>query len=179
VGEQVDALEAFHPDRIASRILGMGDVMSLIEEAEEKLDKKKAERLQRKIQRGRKFDLYDFRDQLEQMGSLGGVGAMLEKLPGMGQMAQSAGNVDEGMFSRMGAIIDSMTPQERRYPDIISGSRKRRIAAGSGTEVQDVNRLLKQHKQMQKMMKKLSRKGGMEKMMRGLQGMRPPTGFHR
>lgn len=179
VGEQVDALEPFHPERIASRILGMGDVMTLIEEAEEKLDKKKAERLQRKIQRGRKFDLYDFRDQLQQMGNLGGVGALLDKLPGMGQMAQSAGNVDEGMFGRMEAIINSMTPQERRHPDIISGSRKRRIAGGSGSAVQDVNRLLKQHKQMQRMMKKISRKGGMEKMMRGLQGMRPPAGFQR
>ncbi len=153
--------------------------MTLIEEAEQKLDKKKAERLQRKIQRGRKFDLYDFRDQLQQMGNLGGVGALLDKLPGMGQMAQSAGNVDEGMFGRMEAIINSMTPQERRHPDIISGSRKRRIAGGSGSAVQDVNRLLKQHKQMQRMMKKISRKGGMEKMMRGLQGMRPPAGFQR
>ena len=179
VGEQVDALEPFHPERIASRILGMGDVMTLIEEAEEKLDKKKAERLQRKIQTGRKFDLYDFRDQLQQMGNLGGVGAMLDKLPGMGQVAQNAANVDEGMFGRMEAIINSMTPQERRHPDVISGSRKRRIAGGSGSEIQDVNRLLKQHKQMQKMMKKMSRKGGMEKMMRGLQGMRPPTGFQR
>ncbi|MEE9255489.1 MAG: signal recognition particle protein [Pseudomonadales bacterium] len=180
VGEQVDALEPFHPERIASRILGMGDVMTLIEEAEQKLDKKKAERLQRKMQKGRKFDMYDFRDQLQQMGNLGGVEAMLDKLPGMGQLAQTAqANVDERMFRRMEAMINSMTRQERRHPDIISGSRKRRIASGSGSQIQDVNRLLKQHKQMQKMMKKLSRKGGMEKMMRGLAGARPPAGFPR
>lgn len=173
-GEKTDGLEPFHPDRIASRILGMGDVLSLIEEAERKLDRKKAGRLARKLQKGRKFDLNDLRDQLEQMKQLGGMGAMLEKLPGMpgaGGMAQAASAMDEGGFKRMEAVIDSMTPHERSFPDVINGSRKRRIARGSGTEVADVNRLLKQHKQMQKMMSKLTKKGGMARMMRGLQGL--------
>ena len=180
MGEGTDALEPFHPDRIASRILGMGDVLSLIEEAERKVDKKKAQRLARKIQRGKKFDLEDFREQLSQMANMGGVGTMLEKLPGMAQLPEAAqAQINDGAFSQMGVIIDSMTPHERRYPDVINGSRKRRIAAGSGTQVPDVNRLLKQHKQMQKMMKKVTRKGGMQKMMRGLGGMRPPPGYPR
>ena len=169
VGERSDALEAFHPDRIASRILGMGDVLTLIEEAERKVDKKKAEKLARKMQRGRKFDLEDFRDQLQQMSNMGGVANMMEKLPGMGQLSANDMDVDDKQFRRMEAIINSMTPQERRYPDVINGSRKRRIAAGSGTQVQDVNRLLKQHKNTQRMMKKVMRKGGMERMMRGVQ----------
>ncbi len=169
VGERSDALEAFHPDRIASRILGMGDVLTLIEEAERKVDKQKAEKLARKMQRGRKFDLEDFRDQLQQMSNMGGVANMMEKLPGMGQLSANDMNVDDKQFRRMEAIINSMTPQERRYPDVINGSRKRRIAAGSGTQVQDVNRLLKQHKNTQRMMKKVMRKGGMERMMRGVQ----------
>ncbi len=180
MGEGTDALEPFHPDRLASRILGMGDVLTLIEEAERKVDKKKAARLARKLQRGSKFDLEDFRDQLAQMASMGGIGSMLEKMPGMNQLPESVrGQVDDRSFRQMAVIIDSMTPQERRFPDVINGSRKKRIAAGSGTQITDVNRLLKQHKQMQKMMKKVSRKGGMQKMMRGLQGMRPPPGFPR
>ncbi|MCZ6889287.1 MAG: signal recognition particle protein [Gammaproteobacteria bacterium] len=182
-GETSDALEPFHPDRIASRILGMGDVLTLIEEAERKVDKAKAQRLARKIQKGRKFDLVDFRDQLEQMSNMGGVTSMLDKLPGMGQLPQAAqAQVNDGMFRQMEVIIDSMTTQERRFPDVIDGSRKRRISAGSGTRVQDVNRVLKQHKQMQKMMKKVTRKGGMERMMRGLQGAArggPPRGVRR
>ncbi len=176
VGEKTEALDRFHPDRLASRILGMGDMLSLIEEAERKVDKKKATKLAKKVQKGGRFDLEDFRDQLQQMKSMGGVGAMLDKLPGMGNMAQMAQqNVDTKQFARMEAIINSMTPKERRNPDVISGSRKRRITAGSGTQVQDLNRLLKQHKQMQKMMKKM-KGGGMQKMMRGMGGMMPPGG---
>ena len=170
VGEKTTALDPFHPDRLASRILGMGDVLSLIEEAEQKIDKKKAERLARKVKKGKRFDLEDFRDQLQQITSMGGVGGMLDKLPGMGGLAQAAqANMDVKQFSRMEAMINSMTPEERRRPELIQGSRKRRITAGSGTQVQDLNRLLKQHKQMQKMMKKM-KGGGMEKMMRGLGG---------
>jgi signal recognition particle subunit SRP54 len=176
VGEKTAALDPFHPDRLASRILGMGDVMSLIEEAEQKVDKKKAERLARKLKKGQKFDLEDFRDQLEQMNNMGGITSMLDKLPGMGNIAQMAQQkLDVKMFSRMEALINSMTPKERRNPELIQGSRKRRITRGSGLQVQDLNRLLKQHKQMQKMMKKM-KGGGMEKMMRGLGGMGGPGG---
>jgi len=172
VGEKVDALEPFYPDRVASRILGMGDVLSLIEEAEQKIDKKKAEKLAKKIKKGKKFDLEDFRDQLLQMKNMGGIGSMLEKMPGMAGAAQAAASqVDGKMFSQMEAIINSMTPKERRNPDILNGSRKRRISMGSGTQIQDLNRLLKQHKQMQKMMKKMKTKGGMANMMRGVSGM--------
>jgi len=177
VGEKTDALEPFHPDRVASRILGMGDVLSLIEEAERKLDRKKARKLTNKIKKGKSFDLEDFRDQLQQMKNMGGIAGLLDKLPGMGQMAQVAQQqVNDKSLGRMEAIINSMTPKERRYPDIINNSRKRRIAAGSGTQIQDVNRLLKQHKQMQKMMKKFGKKGGIANMMRGLGGMMPPGG---
>ncbi|MCH8142855.1 MAG: signal recognition particle protein, partial [Proteobacteria bacterium] len=134
MGEKTDALEPFHPDRLASRILGMGDVLTLIEEAERKVDKKTAQKLARKIQRGRKFDLADFRDQLQQMDNMGGIGNMLEKMPGMSQLPAAAqSQVNEGMFKQMGTIIDSMTPNERRFPDVINGSRKQRIAKGSGT----------------------------------------------
>jgi signal recognition particle subunit SRP54 len=176
VGEKTAALDPFHPDRLASRILGMGDVLSLIEEVEQKVDKEKAAKLARKVKKGQKFDLEDFRDQLQQMNNMGGIASMLDKLPGMGNMAQLAQqNIDVKMFARMEAIINSMTPRERRNPDLIQGTRKRRITQGSGTQVQDLNRLLKQHKQMQKMMKKM-KGGGMEKMMRGLGGMMPPGG---
>ena len=169
-GEKSDELEAFHPDRVASRILGMGDVLTLIEEVERKVDKKKTSRLARKIKRGRKFDLEDFREQLSQMAQLGGVSNMLDKLPGAGTLTSTAqGQVDDDEFTRLAVMIDSMTVHERRFPDVINGSRKRRIALGSGSQVQDVNRLLKQHKQMQKMMKKVTRRGGMEKMMRGIE----------
>ena len=175
VGEKVDALEPFHPDRVASRILGMGDVLSLIEEAEQKIDKAKAEKFAQKIKKGKGFDLEDFREQITQMKNMGGMAGMLDKLPGMGQLTQaaSAANAEKGMH-QMEAIINSMTAMERRKPDIISGSRKKRIAKGSGTQIQDINRLLKQHKQMSKMMKKFSGKGGMTKMMRGMKGMLPP-----
>ncbi len=175
MGEKVDALEPFHPDRIASRILGMGDVLSLIEEAEQKIDKDKAEKFAQKIKKGRGFDLEDFHEQLQQMKNMGGMMGMMQKLPGMGQLAEAAqsANAEKGM-GQMESIINSMTPHERRNPDVISGSRKKRIAAGSGTQIQDINRLLKQHKQMSKMMKKFSGKGGMSKMMRGMKGMLPP-----
>jgi signal recognition particle subunit SRP54 len=174
VGEKSDALEPFHPDRVASRILGMGDVVSLVEEVQQKLDVDKAEKLAKKLQKGKGFDLEDFREQFQQLKNMGGMGALLDKLPGMGNVPQKAmDQVNDKQMSRMEAIINSMTPKERRLPDIINGSRKRRIAAGSGTQVQDVNRLLKQFTQMQKMMKKM-RKGGMAKMMRQFKGGMPP-----
>ena len=175
-GEKTDALEVFHADRIASRILGMGDVLSLIEEAERKVDKTKAQRFARKMQQGQKFDLEDFRDQLQQMANMGGLSSMLDKLPGMGQLLSAQAQLDDGCQRHMGVIIDSMTLKERRFPDLLNGSRKQRIAAGSGTQIADINRLLKQHKQMQKMMKKVGKKGGMQKMMRGMQGMKFPGG---
>lgn len=173
VGEKTTALEPFHPDRLASRILGMGDVLSLIEEAQHKVDHKEAEKLAKKVAKGKGFDLEDFRTQLQQMQNMGGITALMDKLPGMGNMAGAVKNVDENQFKRLEAIISSMTMQERQFPAIIKGSRKRRIAAGSGTQVQDVNRLLKQFTQMQKMMKKMS-KGGMGKMLRGMKGRMPP-----
>lgn len=178
VGEKIEALEPFHPDRIASRILGMGDVLSLIEEVEQKVDRKKAEKLAKKVKAGKGFDLEDFREQLVQMKSMGGMMGLMDKLPGMGNISdQMKGQVDDKMTVRMEAIINSMTPAERARPEIIKGSRKRRIAAGSGTQIQDVNKLLKQFTQMQKMMKKMSGKGGLQKMMRSMKGMMPPGGM--
>ncbi len=177
VGEKIEALEPFHPDRIASRILGMGDVLSLIEEVEQKVDRKQAEKLAKKVKSGKGFDLEDFRDQLVQMKSMGGMMGLMDKLPGMGNMSEQVkGQMDDKVTVRMEAMINSMTPAERQRPDIIKGSRKRRIAAGSGTQIQDVNKLLKQFTQMQKMMKKMSGKGGMQKMMRSMKGMMPPGG---
>jgi signal recognition particle subunit SRP54 len=178
VGEKSGALEPFYPERIASRILGMGDVVSLVEEAHRSLDQDKAEKLARKVKKGQSFDLADLRDQLEQMNKMGGIAGLLDKIPGAGQLPDAVKNqANDGQVRRMMAIIDSMTPQERRFPGIIKGSRKRRIATGSGTEVQDVNRLLKQHLQMSKAMKKFS-KGGMSKMMRALKsGGMPPGGM--
>jgi signal recognition particle subunit SRP54 len=177
VGEKTDALEPFHPDRLASRILGMGDVLSLVEEIERKVDRDKAEKLARKVQKGRGFDLEDFRDQMQQMLGMGGIGELLDKLPGMAELpAEVKAQADDRQVRRVIAIVNSMTPQERRFPDTINGSRKRRIAAGSGTQIQDVNRLLKQFKQSQKMMKKM-KGGGMAKMMRGLKGRFPGGGF--
>jgi len=171
VGEKTVALDPFHPDRIASRILGMGDILSLIEEAEQKIDKQKAEKLAKKIKKGKGFDLEDLRDQLQQMKNMGGITSMLDKLPGMGNLSQMAQQqVDTKQFTRMEAIISSMTPAERRDPELLNGSRKRRICQGSGTDIQDLTRLLKQHKQMQKMMKKMTSKGGLTNMMRGLGG---------
>ena len=171
VGEKTTALEAFHPDRVASRILGMGDMLSLIEEVQHKVDHKKAEKLAKKLKKGKGFDLADFREQLKQMQNMGGMANMMDKLPGMGDIPDNVkGQVNDKDMLRLGAIIDSMTPGERLRPEVIKGSRKRRIAAGSGTQVQDVNRLLKQFKQMQKMMKKM-KGGGMKKLMRGIPGM--------
>ena len=175
-GEKVDALEPFHPDRLASRILGMGDVLSLVEEAERKVDKDMAAKLAKKVQSGKSFDFNDLKNQMEQMMNMGGLGGLLDKLPGVGQLPGNIKDkVNDKDIKRMIAIIQSMTPKERAYPDVIKGSRKRRIAAGSGVEVQDVNRLMKQQMQMSKMMKKLS-KGGMAKMMRSLKG-RMPSGM--
>ena len=174
VGEKIDALEPFYPDRLASRILGMGDVLGLIEEVERKVDQQAAEKLATKLKKGKGFDLEDFRAQLQQMQNMGGLGNIVDKMPGMSGMSDALKNkVDDKQFLRLEAMINSMTPQERRFPQVIKGSRKRRIANGSGVQVQDVNRLLKQFTQMQKMMKKMA-KGGMAKMMRGMKGRMPP-----
>jgi len=179
-GEKTDALQPFHPDRVASRILGMGDVLSLVEEVHRKVDKQQAEKLVNKMRKGRGFDLEDFRSQLEQMQNMGGLGGLVDKLPGMGNLPdQVKSQVDDRQTRQMIAIINSMTPHERRFPEVIRGSRKKRIALGSGTQIQAVNRLLKQHGQMQKMMKKMG-KGGMARMMRKmgkLQGQLPPGSF--
>ncbi|KLN97872.1 signal recognition particle protein [Moellerella wisconsensis] len=174
VGEKADALEPFYPDRIASRILGMGDVLSLIEEIEHKVDRDQAEKLAKKLKTGDGFDLNDFLEQLKQMRNMGGMASMLSKMPGMSQVPDAVkSQMDDKVTVKMEAIICSMTRKERQKPEIIKGSRKRRIAAGSGTQVQDVNRLLKQFDEMQRMMKKM-KKGGLAKMMRGMKGMMPP-----
>ena len=176
-GEKSEALELFHPDRMASRILGMGDVLSLVEEIESKVSRDTADKLAKKLKKGKGFDLADLRDQFEQMLNMGGIGAMLEKLP-LGNINTAAlkNTANEQTLRRQVAIINSMTREERRFPKMINGSRKRRIAQGSGQQIQDVNRLLKQHLQMEKMMKKMSR-GGMKKMMRSLPGGRLPPGL--
>jgi signal recognition particle subunit SRP54 len=178
IGEKTDALEVFHPDRMASRILGMGDVLTLVEEIEGKVDREKADQLAKKMQKGKGFDLADLRDQFEQMLNMGGMAAMLEKLPMPGNVNPAAlkESANEDQLRRQIAIINSMTPTERRFPKTINGSRKKRIAAGSGRQIQDVNRLLKQHLQMSKMMKKMS-KGGMGRMMRGMSGGGLPPGM--
>ena len=178
VGEKTTALEPFHPDRLASRILGMGDVLSLVEEVQAKVDHAEAQKLATKLKTGKGFDLDDFKSQMQQMQGLGGLGALMDKLPGVGaaQLDAAQAQLGDRQVGQTIAIINSMTPRERRYPDIIKGSRKRRIAAGSGTQVQDVNRLLKQFLQMQKMMKKMG-KGGMAKMMRGMKGKMPGMPF--
>lgn len=178
VGEKSDALEVFHPDRMASRILGMGDVLSLVEEIEGKVSKDKAEKLAKKLSKGRGFDLSDLKEQLEQMMNMGGMAAMLEKLPLPGNVNPAAlkDSANEQQFKRQIAMINSMTPAERRFPKSINGSRKKRIARGAGMQIQDVNRLLKQHQQMEKMMKKMSR-GGMKKMLRGMPGGMLPPGM--
>lgn len=177
-GERLDALEAFHPERMASRILDMGDVVSLVERASETIDKDEAEKLALKMQKGR-FSLDDLRAQLEQMRKMGGMRGMLKLLPGVQKMQKqlAQANVDEGQIGRQCAIIGSMTKAERRNADVINASRKRRIATGSGTTVQEVNRLLKQHRQMQDMMKRVKKMGGMQNLqqMMGRGGM--PPGF--
>lgn len=176
-GEKIDALEPFHPDRVASRILGMGDVLSLVEEVQQKVDHKKAEKLAKKVKKGKSFDFNDLKEQFEQMQNMGGMAGLIDKLPGMPGMADRIKDkVNDREMARMVGIINSMTPQERAFPDIIKGSRKRRIAAGCGLQVQDVNRLIKQQMQMKKMMKKMS-KGGMAKMLRGMKGGGMPPGM--
>jgi signal recognition particle subunit SRP54 len=168
VGEKTDALEPFHPDRIASRILGMGDVLTFIEDAARKIDQDKALQLVDKLKKGKSFNLEDLSDQLRQMRNMGGLAGLMDKMPGMASVpAKLKDQVDDKELVHMEAIISSMTPQERRSPDIIKGSRKRRIAAGSGTQVQDVNRLLKQFDQLQKMMKQMNKRGGIMNMLRG------------
>ena len=170
VGEKTDALEPFHPERVTSRLLGMGDALSLVEEIERKVDKEKAEKLAKKIQKGKGFDLDDYKDQLSQMLEMGGMSAMMDKIPGMSNVPQNVkSQVNDKDFTRQIALINSMTQKERVFPNLINGSRRKRIAAGAGLQVQDVNKLMKQFKQAQKMMKKMS-KGGMAKMMRGLKG---------
>jgi signal recognition particle subunit SRP54 len=178
VGEKTDALEAFHPERMASRILGMGDVLSLVEDVQQKVDREQADRLAGKLRAGKGFDFDDLKGQLEQMLAMGGLSALLEKLPAGLQLPQGAARqADDREVVRQIAIIDSMTRGERRYPKTINGSRRRRIAAGSGTQVQDVNRLLKQFIGMQKVMKKASR-GGMAQLMRGFGGAKPGKRGH-
>jgi len=168
MGEKPDALEPFHPDRIASRILGMGDMLSLIETIEQKVDREKAEKFAQKIKKGQSFDMNDFREQLQQMENMGGVSAMLDKLPGVGNVSQEMRDkVNDKALARQIAVINSMTKQERRFPDLIKGNRKKRIAAGCGQELHDVNRMLKQFLMMQKMMKKM-KSGNMANMMRGI-----------
>ena len=175
VGEKIHALEPFHPDRVASRILGMGDVLSLIEEVEQKVDRDQAAKIAQKLSKGKGFDLQDFRDQLEQMRNMGGLTALMGKLPGTAELPDHVKNrVNDKELVRLAAIIDSMTRQEKLFPAVLKASRKKRIADGSGTQVQDVNRLLKQFDQMQRMMKKVSKKGGLQSLMRGLQGRMPP-----
>ena len=177
-GEQVDAFEVFHPDRLASRILGMGDVLSLVEQVEDKVDKDKAQKLAKKLSTGKRFDLSDFKDQIEQMQDMGGMSSLIDKLPGLDSVPSHMVNqVDDNQFKRVVAIINSMTPHERRQPLVIKGSRKRRIALGSGTQIQDVNRLLKQFTQMQKMMKKMRKKGGMSQLLAGMKGKMPGAGI--
>ena len=170
-GEGMDALEPFHPDRVASRILGMGDMLSLIEEVEQKVDRDKAEKLARKITKGKKFDLEDFREQMMQLQNMGGIMGMIDKLPGVDKLPQKAMNqMDDSKTTQVIAIVNSMTPHERKFPAVIRSARKKRIATGSGTRIQDVNRLLKQFTQMQKMMGRMNRKGGMKGMMDQMRG---------
>ena len=180
-GEKLDALEVFHPDRMASRILGMGDVVSLVEQVHSQVDQEKAQKLAAKLTKGGGFDLTDLREQLQQFQNMGGLGAIMDKLPAGMLPAGGVGQVDERQIRRQIAIINSMTPGERRRPGTLDGSRKRRIAAGSGVQVQEVNRLLKQFTEMERMMKKL-KGGGLRKLMRGLGGRLPgglPGGFPR
>jgi signal recognition particle subunit SRP54 len=173
VGEKLSGLEAFHPDRMASRILGMGDVLSLIEDVQNSVDRDEAEKLAKKVKSGKGFDLEDFKQQIVQMKKMGGMSALMDKLPGnLAQMAQSAPQMEDKTIRRIEGIINSMTPRERAKPEILKASRKRRIAAGAGVPVQEVNRLLKQFEQTQKMMKMMA-KGGMAKMMRSMKGMLP------
>ncbi|MGP1959666.1 MAG: signal recognition particle protein [Arsenophonus sp. NC-TX2-MAG3] len=177
IGEKIDGLEPFYPDRIASRILGMGDALSLIEQIESKVDHDKVEKLARKLKKGNSFDLNDFLEQLKQIRNMGGMASMLSKMPGISQVTDVVkSQMDDKVLIRMEAIINSMSSKERQKPEIIKGSRKRRIATGSGTQVQDINRILKQFDDMQRMMKKI-KKGGLAKIMGGMEGMMPPGFF--
>ncbi|MBP9608740.1 MAG: signal recognition particle protein [Laribacter sp.] len=174
VGEKLAGLEPFYPDRMASRILGMGDVLSLIEDVQKGIDEQEAAAMAKKLKSGKGFDLEDFKSQIQQMRKMGGMASLMEKMPGqIGQMAKGVdGAVADKAVTRLEGIINSMTPAERRKPELLKASRKRRIAAGAGVTVQEVNRLLKQFEDMQKMMKQFS-KGGMSKLMRGMKGMLP------
>lgn len=172
VSEKLAGLEPFYPDRMASRILGMGDVMSLIEDAHKQVDQAEAIKLAKKMKTGKGFDLEDFKMQLQQMQKMGGLSALMDKLPGNLAQAAQGKPVDDKALVRVEGIINSMTPEERRHPELLKASRKRRIAAGAGVPVQEINRLLNQFEQMQKMMKSMA-KGGMAKMMRGMKGMLP------
>ena len=174
VGEKLDALEPFHPDRMASRILGMGDVLSLIEDVRKTVDIAEAEKLAQKVKSGKDFDLEDFKQQVAQMKKMGGLAALADKLPGnLARLAQGAPGMDDKAVRRLEGIINSMTREERAKPELIKASRKRRIAAGAGVTVQEVNRLLNQFEQTQRMMKMMSSKGGIAQMMRGMKGMFP------
>lgn len=180
VGEKIDALESFYPDRMASRILGMGDVLSLIEEIEHKIDKQKAEKLAKKLQKSGSFDLEDYREQLNQMVNMGGMGAlmgMMGKIPGMGGLSKMVNadmqSAQDKSFKQSIAIINSMTPQERRFPAVINGSRKQRIAKGAGLPIQKVSQVLKEHDKMKSVASKMSSAGAMKNMLRGLQGKLP------
>ncbi|MGP1947355.1 MAG: signal recognition particle protein [Arsenophonus sp. NC-PG7-MAG3] len=177
IGEKIDGLEPFYPDRIASRILGMGDVLSLIEQIERKVDREKVDKLAHKLKKGNSFDLNDFLEQLKQMRNMGGIASMLSKIPGISQVPNVVkSQMDDKVLIRMEAIINSMSSKERQKPEIIKGSRKRRIATGSGTQVKDINRILKQFDDMQRMIKKI-KKGGLAKIMGGMKGMIPPGFF--
>jgi signal recognition particle subunit SRP54 len=176
VGEKLDALEDFHPSRVAGRILGMGDVVSLVEKAAETIERDEAEKLAAKMQKG-EFDLNDLSQQLKQLQKMGGLGGVMNLLPGIGkiqkQIAQAKGSIDEKILKRQQAIISSMTKEERHKPELIKASRKQRIAAGSGVSVADVNKLLKQHLEMQRMMKQMKKMGQKGLMRQGLQALLP------
>jgi signal recognition particle subunit SRP54 len=181
VSEKPDGLDAFHPDRIAQRILGMGDVLSLVEQVEQNVDKEKAQKLAEKVMKGKRFDMNDMRDQLQQMVSMGGLASLMDKLPGVGNLPdQVKSKVNDKEIHRMIAIVNSMTKKERRHPDLLNGSRRARVARGSGTQPADVNRLLKQYMQMEKMMSKMAG-GGMKGLMRqmgaAMKGMGGRPGF--
>jgi len=175
IGEKTDALESFHPDRVASRIIGQGDVLSLIEEAERSVDREEATKLVGKLKKGKGFNFEDFRIQIIQMRNMGGIANLMDKIPGIDQVPEKAkAMVNDQEFNRMEAMINSMTPKERHFPTLIKGSRKRRIANGSGTKIQDVNRLIKQFSQMQKVVKQTSKKRGFANMMRGAKARQMP-----
>jgi signal recognition particle subunit SRP54 len=169
-GEKTEALEPFHPDRLSQLILGMGDVLSLVEQVEQKVDQEKAQKLAEKVMKGKRFDLNDMKDQLGQMINMGGLASLMDKLPGVANLPESVkSKVNDREVHRMIAIINSMTKKERRHPDLLNGSRRARVARGSGTQPADVNKLLKQYQQMEKMMSKLSG-GGLKGLMRQMQG---------